>query len=169
MMPDDPAVRLVVTRGLPGAGKTTRALTWLAGRPQHRARINRDVLREHVFATMPTLPGDGEHHVAVLQHRIVAELLQLGRSVVVDDTNLQDAVVEQWMQLARTLRVQFEVWDLRDIKVETCIERDAARAAAGGRLVGADVIRQIAARGAPTYATEPSDLADTTSVPEARR
>jgi predicted kinase len=31
--------KLVITRGLPGSGKTTHAVAWVAEDPAHRARI----------------------------------------------------------------------------------------------------------------------------------
>ena len=46
---------LIVTRGLPGAGKTTRALRWVAEDPEHRARVGTDqiaaMLHPHVLTS----------------------------------------------------------------------------------------------------------------------
>ena len=37
---------LVITRGLPGSGKTTYARAWVAEDREHRARVNRDDIRQ---------------------------------------------------------------------------------------------------------------------------
>jgi len=140
------ARELIVTRGLPASGKTTKALAWVAGDPQHRARVGRDVLREHIYGVLPLLPAAGEAELTRLQEQIIRELL-LRRSVVVDDTNLPEQRITEWARVARRHRARLVVWDLRDIPLEVCIARDAARGAAGGRQVGEHVIRQIAARG----------------------
>jgi hypothetical protein len=59
-MVPDPSIRrdspptLIITRGLPAAGKTTRALRWVAEDPQRRARVGSDeiaaMLHPHVVA-----------------------------------------------------------------------------------------------------------------------
>lgn len=141
---------LIITRGLPGCGKTTRAVAWAEADRQHRARVGRDVLREHVFHTMPILDRAGEALLTEVQAGMVRTLLAGGRSVIVDDTNLPDVRMRNWADLASTAGAQFLVWDMRGVPISTCIERDAARGAAGGRLVGADIIRQIHARGSST-------------------
>jgi hypothetical protein len=43
--PDEPAPVLIITRGHPASGKSTRAIAWVAERPERRARVNRDCLR----------------------------------------------------------------------------------------------------------------------------
>jgi predicted kinase len=156
---DNGEPRLIVTRGLPGAGKTTAALAWVSSDPLRRARVGRDVLREHVYCTMPMLTPAGERELSDLQRLIVMHLLDSGRSVVVDDTNLPDAQITEWADLATALAAGFEVWDLRDVPLAECVARDLARAAAGGRLVG--VITTMATTGRPTVTAEP----DTTVTP----
>ena len=144
------AHELIVTRGLPGCGKSTQALAWVAGDPQHRARVGRDVLREHIFGVLPLLPAAGEVELTRLQEQLIRELLRT-RSVVVDDTNLPEQRITAWADLARRCRARLVVWDLREVALEVCIARDAARGAGGGRMVGEHVIRQIAARGTATW------------------
>lgn len=154
-------LQLVITRGLPGCGKSTRALAWVRADPKRRARVCRDVLREHVFG-LSMAPGEqvmdraGEAAVTGLQEVMVQHLLAGGYSVVVDDTCLPDGRLDRWAFFARLAGVNLELWDLRPgmpegVTVEECIARDAARAASGGRSVGADVIRSIARHGAATW------------------
>lgn len=136
---------LALTRGLPAAGKSTRALAWLREDPEHRARVNRDDIRAGILGQ--TWPGNlsrrGEVEVSAIQRILVNHLLEAGRSVVVDNTHLKDPQVEYWRQVAVRYEVGFEVWDMRDVPVETCIERDLTRASEGGRWVTETVIRQM--------------------------
>lgn len=146
---------LILTRGLPGAGKTTRALAWLTEDPENRARVNRDDLRAGIFGQ--TWPGNlsrkGEVEVSSIQRRLVRHLLDAGRSVVVDNTHLNDPAVEYWRQTAVKYEVGFVVWDMRDVDVETCVARDLTRASEGGRWVTETVIRKMHERQAASWQT----------------
>lgn len=137
---------LIIPRGLPGSGKTTAAISWVLEDPEHRARVNRDALREHTYCVMPVLGPAGEESLTGLAHSMVSYLLSSGRSVVVDDTNLSDRRVEEWERVAARTGSEVVVWDFRDVDERTCVERDAARGAAGGRTVGPDVIRRMASQ-----------------------
>lgn len=132
-------VRLVITRGLPGSGKTTRAVAWVADDPQRRARLNRDMYRTMMFGGF--IPGArwAEEAVTVAQHAGVAALLRNRFSVVVDDTLLNPAHVTALIGVAARLGARHELWDLTDVPLATCIERDAHRP----EPVGADVIRRM--------------------------
>ncbi|TWH67971.1 putative kinase [Micromonospora olivasterospora] len=137
---------LVITRGLPGSGKTTYAEKWVAEDPQRRFRVNRDDLRAMGHGRRIGVRWQ-EDAVTTAQNAQVLALLRAGLSVIVDDTNLPDASVEQWRRLAKQAGANLVAVDLRDVPVKTCIARDAARGAGGGRLVGAEVIRRIAEEG----------------------
>lgn len=135
---------LRITRGLPGSGKTTRARAWVAASPMTRVRVNRDDLRV-------MLHGDRlgrqwqEDQVTVAQQAMVSALLTAGLDVIADDTSLHPATMRAWQRLADRCGARVEIDDLTGVPVEVCIARDAARGAAGGRKVGADIIRQMAA------------------------
>lgn len=136
---------LILTRGLPASGKTTRARAWVAASPLTRTRINRDDLRDAMFGGWTGLP-EHETAVTVAQHAAVYDLLRAGWSVAVDDTNLDNGVVHRLHGLAMDAHATVEVWDLRDVPVEVCVQRDRERAARGERHVGEHVIRDKAAR-----------------------
>ncbi|SCL26752.1 AAA family ATPase [Micromonospora inyonensis] len=137
---------LVITRGLPGSGKTTYAKRWVAEDPERRFRVNRDDLRAMGHGRRVGVRWQ-EDAVTTAQKAQVLALLRAGMSVIADDTNLPDASVEQWRRLAEQAGAHLVAVDLREVPVETCIARDAARGAGGGRLVGGDVIRRIADEG----------------------
>lgn len=126
---------LVVTRGLPASGKTTRALAWVAEDPEHRARVNRDDLREMLHGARLDTEAQ-ERQVEIVVRAQVVALLSAGVSVVVDGTALSDAEVDEWRLLADHHGAILEVVDLRDVLLEVCIQRDAARLA-GGRSASA--------------------------------
>lgn len=133
---------LVVTRGLPGSGKTTWARAWVGEqdeygrRPHHRerVRVNRDDMRFMLFGRYWPVPEDA---VTYAQVSAVAGLLMRDRDVVVDDTNLRAGDIARWREAARAAGAEFEVNDtFLGVPVEECIRRDRQR----DRSVGRDVI-----------------------------
>jgi predicted kinase len=133
-------VTLVVVRGLPGSGKSTMTIEYVAAAPQRRARVNRDAMRA-MFHGRRLGKRWQEDQVATAEQAMVGALLQGGTSVVIDSTNLRDEHVEYWGCLALAVGCRFEVWDLRDVPLGTCIKRDAMRE--GPARVGEDVIREM--------------------------
>ncbi len=134
---------LVITRGLPGAGKTTRARDWVSQSPRHRFRVNRDDLRA-MFHDEEYLHGDDyELAITLAQHAAIEALLRARNDVVCDDTNLRAAHVDTLSRLAERAGAEVEIWDLRDVPVEVCIERDEERAFSGGHYIGEKQIRRM--------------------------
>jgi len=119
-------VELVVTRGLPGCGKSTWAKAWVAENVTHRARVERDQLRnmmhDGVWKGRAT-----EDQVVLGQLAMVSALLTGGVSVVVSDTNLHEGVFNQLEALAKQLDVEFTVQDFRDLPLDVCLKRNAQR------------------------------------------
>ncbi|MBO0869408.1 MAG: AAA family ATPase [Micromonosporaceae bacterium] len=122
--------KLIVTRGLPASGKTTRARAWVAEDPLRRSRVNRDDLRQmlHDSAYLQR-PGNQSTERAVLAVRdaVISGLLRRGVDVVSDDTNLAARTVRDLRRLATAAAAQFEVWDLTDVPYQECARRNALR------------------------------------------
>jgi predicted kinase len=140
--------KLIATRGLPGSGKTTRALTWVAQDPTGRARVGTDGIVDMIRPPTPyaqiEAAGLGLQIDAVEQaavHGAIAGLLAAGVDVVCDDTNLLPRHLDALRELADRCGAGFEVWDLTHVDVDTCLARDAQRARDGGRAAGAAQIR----------------------------
>jgi predicted ABC-type ATPase len=134
---------LYVTRGLPGCGKTTRALAWVAEDPAGRARVNRDSLRAMAHDSVH-LGRDTERQIMAVRDAAIGVLLRQGVDVVCDDTNLPSRTVKDLRRVADSARAGFEVWDMTDVSPDVCVERDAART--GRAHVGEEVIRDLYAR-----------------------
>lgn len=134
---------LRIMRGLPGSGKTTIARTWVASRPASRVRVSRDDLREQLSGTRAGQDHRDEELITAAERAVVVAALRSARSVVVDDTNLRARHARAWADLAVAERVGFGVDDV-ETPVDRCVDRDVARGAAGGGLVGEAVIRGMA-------------------------
>ncbi|MCZ4587651.1 AAA family ATPase [Rhodococcus opacus] len=134
-----------LTRGLPGSGKSSLARLWVQQDPEHRVRINRDDLRAELFAVEGELTDDQETVVTLTQRARTAAALREGRSVVCDDTLLDPLHLAAWKEFLAPFGVPVIVVDV-PTPVDECIRRDRERGAKGGRQVGAEVIRMLAAR-----------------------
>jgi predicted kinase len=137
---------LIVTIGLPAAGKTTRALRWVAESPERRARVGSDeiaaMLHPQVIGADPATYG---WHYALREQLVVnaaiEALLRSGVDVVCDDPFLLPYYLDTVRELAVRCDAELVIWDLTDVDVEECIARDEQRGRAGDRSVGEDVIR----------------------------
>lgn len=136
-------LELIVTRGLPGSGKSTAAQAWVEEIPTRRARVNRDDLR--IMLHGRRFGGKWqEDAVTAAQQAAIAALLDQQISVIVDDTNLDPERLGEITAIATRRGIRVRVWDLTWIPVDRCIARDAGRT--GAARVGADVIRRLHAR-----------------------
>jgi predicted kinase len=112
---------LTITRGLPGAGKTTWA------RQQPRAvRVNRDDLRQMLHGG-PLGLGWAEVQVTIAQRAQIDALLRAGINVICDDTNLRSRTVRELAELARACDAAVVIRDFTEVPVDVCVTRDAAR------------------------------------------
>lgn len=138
-----PKPTLIITRGLPASGKTTWAKTWVAESPTSRARVNRDDLRAMLFDT-PDYSHAQETAVTTAARQAVKALLNAGRDVIADDTNLRPRYVREWARFANGNGAELEVIEF-PITIDEAIERDARRE----KSVGEDVIRRMVTKYLP--------------------
>jgi predicted kinase len=153
-------VKLIITRGLQGSGKTTRAKAWVAEDPARRARVNRDDFRAQLHDGV-WLGPDTEQQVIAVRDASIRALLRKGVDVVCDDTNLPQRTARDLRRIAVLAGAEFEVWDLTNVPVDECVRRDAARE----RTVGEKVIRDAHQRylaGKPYPLPLPEEPADPT-------
>lgn len=119
-------VELVVTRGLPGCGKSTWAKAWVDKDVTHRARVERDQLRNMMHNGVWKGRAT-EDQIVIAQTAIVGGLLLEEISVVVSDTNLPEHVFDMWKGHAERMGVKFTVKDFRQVPLETVLKQNAQR------------------------------------------
>src|SRR5579863_10696382 len=128
--------RVILTRGLPGSGKTTWAKEELAQHPGQFKRINKDELRHMLDDGRHSLPN--ERFVLLVRNALILQALEGGHHVIVDDTNFHpkhEAAIRELVKGLAIVRIQ----DFTNVPLETCIARDLQRE----RSVGEHVIRQM--------------------------
>lgn len=142
--------KLVLFHAIPGAGKTTEAMRIVEQDPQNTIRANRDDIREIVAPEgadyhKGTPRKDVENNVTHVQQEIIRKGLKEGKTVIVDDTNLNPGRLKPFIQLARNYKSEIEQVHV-DTPLEECIRRNNKRGDEGGRRVPEDVIRGMAKR-----------------------
>ena len=130
--------KLIITRGLPGSGKTT----WAKAQPA-TVRVNRDELRRMMHGGH-TGEGWAERQITVAQRAQIDALLRSGVNVICDDTNLRGKTVKELAELALSAGAEVTLEDFTWVPMETCIERDATRPES--EQVGPEVIQRMHAR-----------------------
>lgn len=132
---------LLLTRGIPGSGKSTFAREWVDEDPEARVRLNRDDIRQMMFAKGHGLTFAQEKMVSRTQRSAARAHLRDGRSVIIDDTNLRLKFARTWATMAQQVDAIFEVRDFV-IDVEEAVQHDARR----DDWVGDAVVRDFARR-----------------------
>ena len=117
---------LLITRGLPGCGKTTYARAWVAEDREHRARVNRDDIRA-MLDDGQFVKGVTEPRVLAARDAAILSLLTKGVDTICDDTNLPQRTARDLAKLARRAGAELTVVDLTDVPLETCLKRNADR------------------------------------------
>ena len=117
--------KLIITRGLPASGKSTWAKQWVLEDPEHRVRINQDDIR--LMLGKYWVPSR-EKLVQEIQFDAVVEALSREFDVVIDNTNLNKKVLDQFNRLIKTFEnYEIEYKDFFDTPLSVCIERDKNR------------------------------------------
>lgn len=132
--------KIIVTRGLPGSGKSTWAKGY-AAIAKNTAIVERDDLRMQLFSVYWTGIQEDEERVTRLQEKLVRSYLAEGTSVVISDTHLPDRSVKKWLKLGHELGVPVEVQDFRHASLELCLKQNASRGTDGSKFVDPKVIQ----------------------------
>ena len=117
---------IYLMKGLPGSGKTKRAMEMLAAHPNSIKRISKDDLRS--MLDNGRWSPDAEKFIIKTRDILILAALDEGKHVIVDDTNLapkHKAHIEQLPLVKGNAEVVIE--DFTDVPVEICIERDLKR------------------------------------------
>ena len=117
--------KLIICRGLPASGKSTWAKQWVLEDPEHRVRINQDDIR--LMLGKYWVPSR-EKLVQEIQFDAIIEALSREFDVVIDNTNLNNKVLDQFNRLIRTFEdYEIEYKDFFDTPLSVCVERDKNR------------------------------------------
>lgn len=119
-------MKLIMLRGLPASGKSTKAEEIIAGGGEFY-RVNRDLLRKMLHNNVFT--HQREKITIETQELIVAKMLSEGKNVIVDDTNLGEKHEDMWRGAADQFGATFEIIDMMmgDVSVHECIRRNDIR------------------------------------------
>lgn len=120
-------------KGLPASGKSTYARELVKN--NGFVRVNKDDLRAMLHNSKWS--KGNEKQVLRLRDHIIVDCLTNGRSVVVDDTNLNPIHAQTLSSLAKSFDADFEQ-KFFDVPIAECIKRDLQRPVS----VGERVIRQ---------------------------
>lgn len=119
-------MKLIMLRGLPASGKSTKAEEIIAGGGEFY-RVNRDLLRKMLHNNIFT--HQREKVTIETQQLIVAQMLSEGKNVIVDDTNLGEKHESSWRMVAEMYGAKFEIIDMMEtVTYEECLDRNKARA-----------------------------------------
>lgn len=117
--------KLIICRGLPASGKSTWAKQWVLEDPEHRVRINQDDIR--LMLGKYWVPSR-EKLVQEIQFDAIVKALSREFDVVIDNTNLNNKVLDQFNRLIKTFEdYKIEYKDFFDTPLSVCIERDKNR------------------------------------------
>lgn len=123
--------QLLITRGLPGCGKTHFAKKWVAEDPRNRKRVNRDDIGNQLhgqrFYNNPDLFQDTEKAITISQHAQIGDLLKRGWDVICDDTNLARRTARELRNLALRCGADFEIVDMLDVPLDVVYAQNEKR------------------------------------------
>lgn len=132
--------RLIITKGLPGSGKTTWAKMYQRENP-NTVLVNKDDLRGMLHQNVHS--KGREAFVLEIRNAIIIRALQEGHDVIVHDTNLHpkhEAAMREIAVLPDLKgKVSIEIQDFTAVPIEQCIKQDLQRFSS----VGEKVIREM--------------------------
>ena len=128
--------QVIITKGLPGSGKSTWAKKLIDKNPNQYKRINKDDLRAMLDNSKHS--KDAEKFVLKIRNQIMLMALEEGKHVIIDDTNLHPKHERTIRELTKGI-AEVMIQDFTDVELEVCIKRDLNRL----NSVGEKVIRQM--------------------------
>lgn len=128
--------KVIITKGLPGSGKSTWAKKLIDKYPNQYKRINKDDLRAMLDNSKHS--KDAEKFVLKIRNQVILMALEEGKHVIIDDTNLHPKHEKTIRELTKGI-AEVTIQDFTDVDLETCIQRDLNRL----KSVGEKVIREM--------------------------
>ena len=116
-------LKIIITRGIPGSGKTTWAKDFVKENSNY-IRINRDDLRSMLIGKWD---WSIEGVVISTQAHMIKSFLEINKNIVVDSTNLKNNSAIYQAEIDSGCDFDIEYKDFFDISIEECIRRDSLR------------------------------------------
>ena len=132
-------MKLIMTKGLPGSGKTTWAKEFQR-KNKDWSLICKDDLRKMLHQGVWS--NGREKQILQVRDEIIKIMLKNKINVIVHDTNLAPKHEERLRQLAKENNASFEIKDFTDIPLEQCIKQDLLRFDSVGEKVIRDMWNQ---------------------------
>lgn len=133
--------KLILTRGLPGCGKTTWAKSITHTGPRSAAvRVSRDDIRR-MLGYYDDFSAAREQLVTQIERAAVVNALMRGKSVIVDDCNLNPVYIEEWKAVATECGMEVEIKDFTHVSLRECLKRNAQRS--GDERIPNKIIHQM--------------------------
>lgn len=149
-------LKVILTKGLPGSGKSTWAKELISKHPNSYKRINKDDLRDMLDNNHHS--GKSEDFILKVRDSIILLALTQGKHVIVDDTNLNPTHETHIAQLIKG-KATLEIKDFTNIPLQTCIQNDLRRP----KSVGEKVIKQMYNK----YLNKPNPIIQNPYLPKA--
>ena len=131
--------KIIMLKGLPASGKSTWAKEQLA--KGNYFRISKDDIRRDFFGGFKQ---NQEKNVLKIRDKLIESALDLKKTVIVDDTNLNPIHERRLRTIAENYGVEFEINDsFLEVTPDECIKRDLHR---GENAVGSSVIYEMYAK-----------------------
>lgn len=135
--------KIILTVGPPACGKTTWAESYIKENPKF-VNINRDEIRYALFGRYYDV---NENEVTIHQKEQVIKALQSGKSVIISDTNLNEAFIYVWENIAKEFGIELEYKHFFGVSLADLLERNKNRE----RVVPERVIRDMYIRWREKY------------------
>lgn len=133
---------IVVTRGLPGSGKSTWADNTIKVL-KNTVKVERDEMRLLHFKQLGKLEKEQEELVTRTQEALVRTYLAAGVNPIVSDTHLPDRSVKRWLKIGHELGVPVVIQDFRHVPLETVLKNNEERGKWSDKFVPEAVIRDM--------------------------
>jgi len=131
--------KIILTKSIPAAGKSTWAKSQIAKDPLNWIRINNDDIR--LMANNAEYSPDYEKLITNTRNFLIREALKSGKNVILDNLNLNKIHFENACSIVKSLNIDCEVIEKHFyIELEEAVLRDSKRE--GKARVGEEIIKK---------------------------
>ncbi len=132
--------KVILTRGLPGSGKSTWAKEQVEKYPGRYKVINKDSLRSMLDGGKWS--KHNEQFVLKVRNALILLALEEGYHLIIDDTNLHSKHEQAIRDLVKG-KAEVTIQDFTNVPIEVCVERDLKRLSSVGETEIRKMYRQF--------------------------